>query len=238
MNVKFKKIFSVLLIVVMMISSFSIAFADEVNDEELSKPVEMILVENGVPRVITFDELEKIYPANILSESLMPNEDVIDFKTPSDEGDLVTPMSTTFYKYVEKSGKDSINYNDSKAVTPWIDGGQDGSSVSYGESITHTSSFGVSATVEINAILATLGASYVKSSSNSTSFGATFTIGANKRARVRFAPTTRASEGTVQTWRQLEGELNPRLISEKAASSTVVRKVGNFADGLYYLEYQ
>lgn len=237
MNSKFKKLVLIMLIGVMLFSCFNVSYADTKNNK-LPKPIwKMVLVQNGVPREITFDELKRIYPMNVISKHIHAN-DGIGFKNSIIENTPISPMSITFYKYIEIEGEDDLNYDMAKPVTPWINGSRNGARISYGQSESYTSTFSVGLTSsKINAILQEIGASYAKSASSSASFGMEFDIAPYETARVIFAPTTRETEGILQTWQQLEDELNPRLISEEPSSGIVVRKVGKFADGLYYLEY-
>lgn len=237
MFLNFKKLFSVILVGIMLFSTLNLSFADS---GVLPNPEDkMVLVENGIPGKITHKELKELFTMDETSESLMfhKNETASRYSPVGD--DVVIPYSTTYYKYVESSGRDSIKSSDSKPVTPWINGSQDGGSISYGQSESFTSIFSAGLTsTKINSIVASLGVNYSRTVTSNESFGTTFSVGPNKIARVRFAPTVRDTQGKVQTWRQLEGELNPRLISEESASGSVTKKVGKFADGLYYLEYQ
>lgn len=218
---------------VMLFSSLGLAFANEENtklsqnDEEM-----MILVEKGMPRLITHDELQRLYPMNI-SEQVSNNEyeTVLNDSFSEHDEDVITPNSMNWYTYSESSGFDILDYADEKEVTPVVSGGEDGSSISYGWSKTHSSTFqfGLTST-KINAILSGLGASYTRSASNSESFGATFHIGAGKQARIMFVPMKRSTQGKIKYWRQLEGESQPRLISEESTSANVIKKVGSWAD--------
>ncbi|OWZ83350.1 hypothetical protein [Natranaerobius trueperi] len=218
----------VLLFVVMLVLALgtSNVLAESVTDEKKA-----VLVEDGSTRVVTHEELDELYPKEVeLDENSV---------TKVDKKDSISPKSITFYEYVEESATEDIDYSKSEHVTPWIDGSKDGATVSYGQSKTFSSSFDIGlSSSQINVILGELGVSYKETTSNDESFGTTFNISSGDVARVRFAPMVRESEGKIQTWRQLEGQANPRLRSEEAASASVLKEVGNFADGIYYLEYK
>lgn len=199
----------------------------------------MVLVENGIPRLITYDELQRLYPMNLTEQASSVKEYETDTNDSLKEHDVITPNGMYFYRYKENSGYDFLDYNDEKAVTPLVNGGEDGASVSYGWSLSHSStfSFGIDST-KINDVISGIGTSYTSTASNSQSFGATFNIGPGKTARIMFVPMKRATYGTLKYYRQLEGELEPKLISQESTNAKVVKKVGSWADGLYYPRYE
>jgi hypothetical protein len=110
--------------------------------------------------------------------------------------------------------------------------------VSYGESVTIEETLTAEVTLSSaikNFIVGELGASYSISASSNESFGCTMNIGAGKRARVMFAPMMRYTEGTYTLTRTYN---NGESITTRDVSGYVPVKVGNFADGEYYLKYE
>lgn len=223
-----KRYFGVVLCLFIMLISFSAVYADEFKDvDEMGNKV--ILVRNGIAEVLTFKEVEQLYPNK---EIIVDNE--------MNEDDLkVVPFYTSWDKYIEKSYSEKLDYSQSMPVTPWSDGGEDGSTISYGVSKTVTTTFtGNITSGELGTILKSLGGSYARSASTTEVFSSAFVVGKNKIARVRFAPAIRTSRGVLQHWSQSENALQPVLRSEKNVTVYAVQKVGELADGIYYLEYK
>lgn len=223
-----KRYFGVALCLFIMLMSFFTVYADEFKDiDKMGDKV--ILVRNGIAEVLTFEEAERLYPNK---------EIIVDNEMNKDDSEIV-PFYTSWDKYIEKSYREKLDYSSSVPVTPWTDGGEDGASISYGISKTVSTTFTGSITSgELSVILNTLGGSYAKSASTTEVFSSTFNVGKNKTARVRFAPAIRTSRGVLQHWSQSEHALEPVLRSEKNVTVYAVQKVGKFADGIYYLEYE
>lgn len=186
-----------------------------------------ILVENGISREITENELlefkkESIKENNIIESELVSN-------TLDSDNDIV-PYDTAFsdtYKFNISVSNKYIDYVKQQAVTP-IHGG--GGTISYGKSASFSASFSISlSTNALQKVKSTVGGSF--SATSNKSFGMTFNVPAGKKGRVMFAPMTKKSGGILTTYSGVTGkEKNKKYL-------TVYQpvKVNSFADGLYYL---
>ncbi|WP_312939913.1 hypothetical protein [Oscillibacter sp.] len=148
------------------------------------------------------------------------------------------PLYIRTVKYQESSGNTYLVYSKEYAVTGLLQGGQDGGSISYGQS--QTVSETLTANVSLSAsykdtIVATLGVSYTKSAENSSSFGMTINIGAGKTARIMFVPMMRHTNGVLTVVTEYN---NGTFTDTYNVSGFVPQKVGAYADGLYYPKYQ
>lgn len=137
----------------------------------------------------------------------------------------------TYQKYVESSY--SFGYGTPIAVTPQVRGP---ATINYGQSRGVTSTFSASLTSsDIDSIIAKLGASYAKSVSTNENFGTTFAVAKNQVRRVYFKPKIRNTAGKIEKWKTDDTELHSKLLSTKDASGKVILKVGEFAEGVYYV---
>lgn len=187
-----------------------------------------ILVENGISRTITYDEFLKL---NIPKEIKLKNNLQRSAIEPRRAGVIY------FSKFVETNRSENIDRTKKVAVTPWFEARYNDEKITVGESKTITSSFSVSLTSNKKTqILAAAGASYSHSVSTSTTFSGTQTIPKGKQGRVMFAPTILTLKGNVEDYHQSDSALYPTLDKTTFVTSELPKKVGSYADGLYYTE--
>lgn len=220
---KIKKVLYLGLACVMLIGMSTIStFATESKSQYMENT---IFVENGIQRQITEEEYIVLTTTG---------------KTVEIDNNKLNPKMIYFDKFkVIGSPREYLDYSATKELTPWINGNEDGASVSYGESYSYSSSFSISLSTDaINTILSELGRSYVKSSSNDKRFDYIMHIGAGKIAKITFTPMKCRAKGDLEHWVQSESELNPRLQSvDKNVVVEAVKEVDRFADGIYELKY-
>ena len=204
--------------------------ADIYYDSELDQYVtNLTLVENGIPREISFHEFK-----NLNSKSKVVDLEPLNY--------VIEPMYTMYYsKFIESSRSEVTDKNNSLTVTGWYEAEHAPEKITVGESKTIQNSFSVSLTgAQKDSIFAKVSGSYTKSASTSTNISGTQTVPKGFRGRVRFAPTLLVLKGNVENWKHLDGTLEPVLINTiRSVVAKYPRKTDfGYASGLYYTEVE
>ena len=228
---KMKKILSMLLAVGMIVGMGINAFAFDTDNIYMEN---VIYIENGIPKQITKSEY-----LLLLSNAICNKNSKSEIQNKQNINDVSREAPIYFSKFIVSEKNERLDYSGMIEVTPIISGGEDGATVSIGESYTHTSTFSISLNYsEKQTIISSLGFEYVNSASNNKSFGSTFSIGPGKRARVVFIPMKCFASGDLQHWVHHSGDLDATLQStDYGVEVCAVKKVGRYADGLYELRY-
>lgn len=243
-----KKTVAVILTAAMALSVNAPVFASTPTDTAEDKAIVAVVVQNGVATPFTeaeYDQYLKEQGRTITAKELLEGTAVTldgqlpETATKNDITSNVMPRYTVYESYDETSGNNAVRYSMAKAVTPLINGNEDGSTVSYGESVSFTESLTADATLTSaikTYVVGELGASYSISASNNSSFGVTMNIAAGKKARVMFAPAMRYTKGQYVKRTVYNNNGGENLIVRNITGYIPI-KVGNFADGEYYLQY-
>lgn len=204
-------------------------FASSSNETVKDKDNQVILVLEGVAEKMTKEiALQRLNEYNLFIQK----NDFVD-------NEVETRAGVTYYdKYVPKTSNYEFDYSQKKPVTPWVKASSNSDSLSYGESVSVSSSFSGSLTTgELSAMASKLGFSYNRTASSNTSFSQSFRLTKGKTSRVVFSPAVVKTSGTLQRWRHSDMQLNPTLESSKSVSNVkLLQKVGRFADGVYELQ--
>lgn len=246
MNKRLKKVVAIILTAAIAMTTSAPVFASTSIDD--TEDIVAVVVKNGIATPFTeseYDQYLKDQGRAITAKELMEGNVVVpDGQLPETviENDTVTnvmPRYTVYESYDESSGNNAVRYSMAKAVTPLTNGNEDGSTVSYGESVTFTESLTAEATLTSaikEYVIGELGASYSISASNNSSFGVTMNIAAGKVARVMFAPAMRYTDGQYVKRTVYNNNGGENLVVRNITGYIPI-KVGNFADGEYYLQY-
>lgn len=223
-----KKLLSLSLVAgfLMTIMSGTMAFA--VNADENANVLtseNAVIVENGIPRIISSAEAEKLLADGQEAETglLHEQEQII-----HDESivDTYQTARATEYNFKVTNQATALWASDQKRVTPMVVGP---ATISSGESHTFTASYsgGITFTPAVlDSISATI--NLTKSASSNSSFTVTYTIAAGKTGYVVFTPKKRTTVGTLEEFSSY---------GYKTYKITVVDpvKISAYADGLYQL---
>ena len=243
---KFRKI-TAFLLTIALVGSFSLpAFADVDTETESEKNIVAIVVRDGdyygyteeeydqyleqQGRGITFRDLQNMEFNNNDSENSFSSTTI---------GVGISPLVSTTSRYTETYGSNALYYTKAKPVTAIINGGNSGAQISYGYSTTYTQELSGNISLsssEISSVIAQLGVGYAQSVSSSTTFTHTFNVGPGERARVMFAPMMRYTVGKVVTTTAYNSGDSSSVT--KQVTGYIPMKIGNFADGEYYLRYE
>ena len=216
-----KKFMRLLLAMTLVATCFITTTAFAANDDNMQPVIDehtAVLVENGIPRLISAEEAEKLLAEEVV-ESVNTNI--------ADETSIISTNAANSlnYRYVPSSTSTVLDYSQRKKVTPDHQGY---CTITYGESYTFTRTFSAEIKIPLqNAVTASIGASV--SGSNQASFSATYTVPAGKTGYVQFTPKIKKTYGTMQTLRN--------NVVTNTSSLTVNDPVlaGSFCDGLYQL---
>lgn len=223
-----KKLLSLSLVAgfLMTIMSGTMAFA--VNADENANVLtaeNAVIVENGIPRIISSAEAEKLLADGQETETVLLHEQE---QIIHDESivDTYQTARATGYNFKVTNQATALWASDQKRVTPMVVGP---ATISSGESHTFTASYsgGITFTPAVlDSISATI--NLTKSASSNSSFTVTYTIAAGKTGYVVFTPKKRTTVGTLEEFSSY---------GYKTYKITVVDpvKIYAYADGLYQL---
>lgn len=210
----------------MTIMSGTMAFA--VNADENANVLtaeNAVIVENGIPRIISSAEAEKLLADGQEAETVLLHEQE---QIIHDESivDTYQTARATEYNFKVTNQATALWASDQKRVTPMVVGP---ATISSGESHTFTASYsgGITFTPAVlDSISATI--NLTKSASSNSSFTVTYTIAAGKTGYVVFTPKKRTTVGTLEEFSSY---------GYKTYKITVVDpvKISAYADGLYQL---
>ena len=208
----------------MTIMSGTMAFA--VNADENANVLtaeNAVIVENGIPRIISSAEAEKLLADGQEAETVLLHEQE---QIIHDESivDTYQTARATEYNFKVTNQATALWASDQKRVTPMVVGP---ATISSGESHTFTASYsgGITFTPAVlDSISATI--NLTKSASSNSSFTVTYTIAAGKTGYVVFTPKKRTTVGTLEEFSSY---------GYKTYKITVVDpvKISAYADGLY-----
>ncbi|MGI6180565.1 MAG: hypothetical protein ACOYIE_00645 [Agathobaculum sp.] len=176
-----------------------------------------ILIENGIPRLISNEEAEQL----LASEDTKTFDACVTDESPVESA----PARASAYRYVVDSTSTGYNYSMRKKVTPDVMGP---AVLNYAESCTFTRTYsaGVSASIA-NAVSVTLGAA--ASSTNNTSVSYNYDVPDGKIGYIQFTPRIKTSFGRIQT-------LSGGSVSSSSSLTVYDPVIANsFCDGLYQL---
>lgn len=184
-----------------------------------------VIVENGIPRIISSAEAEKLLADGQETETVLLHEQE---QIIHDESivDTYQTARATGYNFKVTNQATALWASDQKRVTPMVVGP---ATISSGESHTFTASYsgGITFTPAVlDSISATI--NLTKSASSNSSFTVTYTIAAGKTGYVVFTPKKRTTVGTLEEFSSY---------GYKTYKITVVDpvKISAYADGLYQL---
>ena len=184
-----------------------------------------VIVENGIPRIISSAEAEKLLADGQEAETVLLHEQE---QIIHDESivDTYQTARATEYNFKVTNQATALWASDQKRVTPMVVGP---ATISSGESHTFTASYsgGITFTPAVlDSISATI--NLTKSASSNSSFTVTYTIAAGKTGYVVFTPKKRTTVGTLEEFSSY---------GYKTYKITVVDpvKISAYADGLYQL---
>lgn len=229
-----KKMLSLVLAFAMCTTLWTPSLAAEKGNDEAAVAV---LVVNGIPFSLTQQEFDKLREDET-AELQRYEELTFDLGYAVREPESsISPVYERTSTYKEKNGVDRLVDEMTVEVSPAWDGGEEGTYIMYGESVTIKENLeaDISLTAEIkDVIVAALGGKYTKSAQTNAHFNGIPKVPAGKRGKVIFTPMMRVTEGvlTVHTMYN-NGERTETYL----VSGYIPIKVGSFADGLYSLRY-
>lgn len=223
-----KKLLSLSLVAgfLMTIMSGTMAFA--VNTDENATVLteeNAVIVENGIPRIISSEEAEKLLADGLETEAALHQEqDQI-----IDDENIVNTYQTaraTGYNFKVTNQATALWASDQQRVTPQFVGP---ATITSGKSHTFTASYsgGITFTsAVIDSISATI--NLTKSAASNASFSVEYVVPAGKIGYVMFTPRKRTTVGTLEEFASY---------GYKTYKITVVDpvKISAYADGLYQL---